>query len=1268
MEQKYLGITPYNEDGDFEFAGRSEETWALFDRIIRNEYTVYYAASGEGKSSLIRAGLTPILERRNYYPVYIVFEDKELENVSSIEHVIIDRIKIKTDNDNVSYEQSNWSKSRFNAEISEKLKNNLWWLLRNYCFKREDTELKPIFIFDQFEEVFTKANYDWTDRLFAWLEEISTDYLPTSLQEDVKNWGIDVPTEKNFKALFSFRTEYLGDLDYWSVQKHFLPSLQENRMCLKPLTVKGAREVINLNEAALGKYADKIIQGCTEAKTNTLNEDQPCVYALILSVVCQTLSDITDKEREPLLENLKSHQDDTIDDILLRFYKNKLKAAGLDYIKDEKIIAEIEDAFVDEKGKRSRRDTDEPSIVRLSKWISILSSKDNSLLKIIGKKEVNGTIVNTVEFPHDRLCKAINTSRRERQGKIEWKLNRQGEWIQFGVITAIVVIIALLWNISMPSMAPIIGGIIGGNFNDIKEQFLENYLDCQPSLYGAISLDIGFSTLLLMVSLILFIPLITIFISRKNQRSQIFSSIVSLLSTISFAFLLYRNSDIEFANDYVSIFTWIGFLVSIISLIASSFKLRKFRSEEESESTNALTTSNWPLWGGYFIFAGYIFYECLFCLAIGVSEPCDSFWALFALPILFTMWAWGFLNMKVNNNIKKRTSRIYIVSIVFLALLSTISVMPFNDAKQSYGFVGSIILIILWVVANVHILWISESNSHYYWLSTQKRIITAISGALVIIGTFILNLGYNPIKIAPNTVKHVNSWRTVEVIEPDSMNYLRKFGILYATNGDTIIPCNTITKIKRSDAIIERFLSSSPFGNDSTTINPDSSLTWNSNWNTITTMVPTSPTLEQYLHRTIANGVPNNNDLTKSIDYYAANLFSEIRAANINYVLTGDKYNLDTLKSLKKLDSLQHIALSNELKKLCYYKSDSLFFGEEIVTRDGYIKDTVRRIDVLEDRHLIDLHRELSRSFMICLIKDRAIQSDMPTMFFLARLYLITFFTSVPNVAMNIRFNDNFNIQATNNNDTTFVAKHTTTDIRSDDILNHRFFAWYDLFNCLCAMDMAANSANFADRINNINEIATELLATQIDLNLIPSLQTISKKNPLAWTLEEIKVLSDLREQIAHYKVVLDKCEEVSSIRQVEQSIQQLKDDVFSTLIPVMKEKTNGIYNNDFETICRNLILVSSFRGYDTNKDKTMLSEYLTCKTAIADAIQKVNNWNPEFQKLIHDVRQSTERAYQQVEERLQQKIEIDSLWENVQALLKEKEEQSKNNETQEQK
>lgn len=187
INKKYKGIIPYDENEEFEFVGRTEETWALYDRISRNDYTVYYAASGEGKSSLIKAGLLPILRRRDYFPIYIIFEDKELRDLSSIGKVIEKRILIEIDKrkssyNEISYVQSEWSKRFFSPQESETLSDNLWWKMRNFCFKRSNgTELTPLFIFDQFEEVFTKANYEWTDAFFRWLEEISTDSVPESL-------------------------------------------------------------------------------------------------------------------------------------------------------------------------------------------------------------------------------------------------------------------------------------------------------------------------------------------------------------------------------------------------------------------------------------------------------------------------------------------------------------------------------------------------------------------------------------------------------------------------------------------------------------------------------------------------------------------------------------------------------------------------------------------------------------------------------------------------------------------------------------------------------------------------------------------------------------------------------------------------------------------------------------------------------------------------------------------------------------------------------
>ena len=1230
MEQKYMGITPYSEDGGFEFAGRNEETWALYDRIVRNEYTVYYAASGEGKSSLIRAGLLPILRRRNFFPVYIVFEDRELRDSSNFDNVLYSRIENEAKKHNVAYEQSTLSKSIFSDELSEKLTANIWWKIRNFCFKRNDTELKPLFIFDQFEEVFTKASYDWTNKFFSWLEEISTDYLPSSLREDNNLRGVEVPTKKNFKALFSFRTEYLGDLDYWCVQKHFIPALQENRMCLKPLTKKGAREVVYLNEPALGRYADRIIQGCADSLTTTTDENQPCVYALILSVVCQTLSEATDAEREKLLEKLMTQQDETIDDILLRFYKEKLKDVGLDYIKDEKIVAGIEDALVDEKGKRSRRDTDEESIKRLSKWTEKLCA--NGLLKIIGVKEVDGIIVNTVEFPHDRLCKAIDSARKARQGKIQWKLIRQAEWMQFGIIATLIGLIAFLWNTLLPAIRPVIVTFLYDS-EAAKKLFFTKYLlpKSEPSFYKNLSLDEGFSTLLLLALLTLFIPLITTFIVRKSKKWQITSAAISALSFLSFLFLCYKNIFIHIENNYVTILPYIGVLCSFVALFVSTLKLKTIYSTGESKHQYQQQYSIWPLWGGFLLFAGYFFYEFLCRTTFGISEPCDSFWAPI-IPLFYTFWAWGFFNVTFDKQHKPRVLIAFIASVLFLSALSYIGILSYrNDFKHSYGFTTSIVLILLWSAAFAYMAWSSKSKTPYYLLSKPKCLFATAFAFILISTTFVLNLGFNPLEIAPQSVCHVSSWREVIVFEEDSVMG-KKIGIRYSTNGETIIPCcstcdlgTVLDEYKNARFPIRTKFETSPL-NDSIKANNDGSLTWESFSRTLTAIIPTTSTLEQYLHGKLSGRLSKNSSQKDSIDYYAAKLFVEIRNANIAFATRGEVYNVNKLASLNVLDSLQHIALSNELQKFAIDTIKSRVDSTTTISSRGgkIIRPT---IDVLEDNHLVDFHCELARSMFLCLIKDRASQSDMPSMFSLARLYLLTYFTSVPAMSVKISFNSDvafnstINVEAKDTNVTSDkkVNNFRTIEIISDDILNRRCFAWYNLFECLCTEDMAWNAKNYQNRIMKLfddldayGEIQKKIIQELGPAVTSPNEVLKNCKNASDSTACLVDVLKAYKNATdsKYYESKLSELENIDlSIKTiaVDQSLKQLKDNVLNTLLPVMERNTTGVYNNDFENICINLINVSAMRGNDITNDIVRISKYRSNKYALHDVIKETH-------------------------------------------------------------
>ena len=1271
MEHKYIGIIPYDENSDFEFTGRTEETWSLYDRIVRNDYTVYYAASGEGKSSLIRAGLLPILRRRNYFPVYIVFEDKELEDIDAIDEIINIRIKIEEKKSNVSYEQSEWSKSFFTPKQSEELSNNLWWKLRNYCFKQEGIELKPLFIFDQFEEVFSKANYEWTNRFFNWLEEISMDYVPSSVRERIRG---EIPVHKNFKALFSFRTEYLGDLDYWCVQKHFIPSLQENRMCLKPLTLNGAREVINLN-SALTKYTDKIVQGCAEPGNNLRNENQPCVYALILSVVCQTLSEMPDDEREAFLENLNTDQDNTIDSILLRFYKKKLKEAGLNYVKDEKIIADIEDALVDEKGKRSRRDTNEPSLLPLKEWIERLCDKKNGLIKEIGRKDVNGEIVKTVEFPHDRLCRAIDSSRKERQGKIAWKLKRQGEWMQFGIITAVVGVIASLWNMSMPVIKHVIIGFMYDPSAVIK-LFCNNFLCGNPSVLIGSSLDEGFSSLSLMVLLVLFIPLIAIFVVRKTKKWQIISSVISFIGSILFGLLWLRNGNISFTSSLVSISVVVGFFVCSACLTVSLFRLRYLFSKDV-RTIQAANHSYWPLWGGYFLFACYLFYEFLYRTTFGINEPIDSSWALLVLPMLYILWAMGFFCMKIYHEKKKRILWAYFVVVtVILSLLVIISFIPYyNTVKRTYGVFLSLTLIVLFVAFSIGVLRIAVSNSKYYILSTTKRVFATVLGFVVLTMVFFLNLGYNPIVVVPHSVCYVNSWRTVVVQNQDSL-----LGVIYPVNGDTIIPCcispetRTRVRIKEGPTRVDSLLSEGcyPFLNGAVSIewpsaksifpklsknaNVDSTLLWNPLSKKITAEIPVVPTLEEYLYNTINKGFTNTSTLREIIDYYAAKLFIEMRRANVKFVLYNEKYDSNTLKSLAVLDSLQDIALNKELKALS---------TKDMMVRKGYTiyRD---RMDILEDKHLVDFHCELSRSYLLCLIKDRADHLDMPAMFTLLKTYLVVYFTGVPhmNITITNHWDYGYNVAVRKNGEQPInemkYENSGTQSIYSEDILNKKLYAWYNIFNYLCVMDIGWNGQSFSDNImahfekwqNHILEERQKKLEEVIDelSNICQELKSADDFfNGLNSGNDDISValLTDNLKKYLNatdpkrYKNMLETLDKISSVCdfihtiETEESFYRLKNKVVGFLLVKMKEHETGIYNNEFENICKNFINVSIHRMYNVDSDLKNYLEYIEKKDSFFNATKQLNSeleglkpqLDAEHQRSLNDYKRGLEEV-----------------------------------------
>jgi len=62
----YVGPRPFGRDEKDLFFGRDRETRDLCSLVVAHPIVLLYAASGAGKSSLLNAGLIPLLEARGY--------------------------------------------------------------------------------------------------------------------------------------------------------------------------------------------------------------------------------------------------------------------------------------------------------------------------------------------------------------------------------------------------------------------------------------------------------------------------------------------------------------------------------------------------------------------------------------------------------------------------------------------------------------------------------------------------------------------------------------------------------------------------------------------------------------------------------------------------------------------------------------------------------------------------------------------------------------------------------------------------------------------------------------------------------------------------------------------------------------------------------------------------------------------------------------------------------------------------------------------------
>ena len=95
----WLALSTYEEEDQDKFKGREEDAANMVALLQQNEYVVCYAASGDGKSSLINAGVCPEIRKLGMFPIKIMFNTDDEETLKQtdfdFDRLVLDKISFR---------------------------------------------------------------------------------------------------------------------------------------------------------------------------------------------------------------------------------------------------------------------------------------------------------------------------------------------------------------------------------------------------------------------------------------------------------------------------------------------------------------------------------------------------------------------------------------------------------------------------------------------------------------------------------------------------------------------------------------------------------------------------------------------------------------------------------------------------------------------------------------------------------------------------------------------------------------------------------------------------------------------------------------------------------------------------------------------------------------------------------------------------------------------------------------------------------------------
>jgi len=400
----YVGPRAFR--GGEELPGRDYEIRELTDLLIAERIVLLHSPSGAGKTSLIQAGVVPLLERGNPSWGDVPFLASRPLRVKTPA-----RAGLTVRNRYIHSVALGLLPSRDDAELAEmRFPEIIASAMSGY------EKYTPILIFDQFEEILFLDPTDWDSQgvFFAELGEALHD-------NDI--W-----------VLFSMREDYMGGLDRYL---HYIPGYLQATFRLDFLDTAAARKAIidpakKVDVEVTHQAADELVERLRSIRVQSPGNgvkllQGPYVEPFQLQVVCRHLWRTLDKEKRGSfstvdLDRVRRHAD--ISESLRRYYRDAVtEVAALTGANELTIRDWFETELVTAQGFRSQTLTGPKSAA--AGVGSVLSALQDAYL--LRSDTRSGSV--WYELTHDQLITPVlDDNRNWRESRLEWWQQRARDW------------------------------------------------------------------------------------------------------------------------------------------------------------------------------------------------------------------------------------------------------------------------------------------------------------------------------------------------------------------------------------------------------------------------------------------------------------------------------------------------------------------------------------------------------------------------------------------------------------------------------------------------------------------------------------------------------------------------------------------------------------------------------------------------------------------------------------------------------------------------